>query len=126
MTLENMLNAGCDPTNIKTLQIALSKSLVDSFDDDNVVNKPHFSGEIMNTLIIPESALINYIKEIFIIDKENDIISAINGQPDKLFELDLSNTPLTKSDIDDISTKTLPWTVVFKNGQRVQYDIVIH
>jgi hypothetical protein len=45
----------------------------------------------------------------------------IAGKPEKLFELDLSNTLLTQADIDGMA-KTLPWRVIFKNGQ-VDYAI---
>ncbi|MDR0633057.1 MAG: leucine-rich repeat domain-containing protein [Holosporales bacterium] len=83
---------------LNTLQVVLSPSLLESFGTD--------------------AGLKEYVSGILRIDSptDNAIISAIAGKQEKLFELDLSNTDLVQADIDGMA-KTLPWRVIFKNGQ---------
>ncbi|MDR0632966.1 MAG: leucine-rich repeat domain-containing protein [Holosporales bacterium] len=90
------------PSVLNTLQVALSPSLLAA------KNSEQLKSYVLGILSITNPT-------------NNAIISAIAGKQEKLFELDLSNTDLVQADIDSM-TKTLPWTVVFKNGDRVTYE----
>jgi hypothetical protein len=91
---------GCKTTNIDTLRVALSPTIAAK----------------------PRADLLNYVKGILAIDsQDNAIINAILEHLG-IFELDLSNTDLTQVDIDNMTTKTLPWIVIFKNGETKTYS----
>jgi hypothetical protein len=97
-----MGSASCNPNNLNTLQVALSASLLAAKSPTEI--KDYVQG-ILNITNPTDNAIIN----------------AITGKTDGLFELDLSNTDLEQADVDNMD-KTLPWTVVFKNGARVTYE----
>jgi hypothetical protein len=90
-TLNNM--SSCNTSNLNTLQVTLSQSLLDSFADDN--------------------ALKDYIAEILALTTSNGIINAISTHSGT-FNLDLSNTNLTSADIDSLNNP-LQWTVKFSD-----------
>jgi hypothetical protein len=102
VTLDNMITAKCTAGNVNTLQVALSASLLAA------KNPGEIKDYVLGILSIASPT-------------SNAIISAIAGKQEKLFELDLSNTDLVQADINEMA-KTLPWTVVFKNGDRVTYE----
>jgi hypothetical protein len=89
-------------SDVHAIQIALSPSLLESFETD--------------------TNLKDYVQEILRIEDFNGygIIYALQYYS-AIFELDLSNTDLVQADINEM-TKTLPWRVIFKNGQ-VDYAI---
>jgi hypothetical protein len=88
----------CLTTALDTLKIALSSSIAAK----------------------PRADLITYIAGILAINPpDNAIINAIL-EKSGLFELDLTNTTLTPSDISG-APQLLPWQVVFANGERVRY-----
>ncbi|MDR0632618.1 MAG: hypothetical protein LBF84_00570, partial [Holosporales bacterium] len=99
--LGKMGSASCNPNNVNTLKVALSPSLL-------AAKNP---GEIKD-----------YVQGILSIASptDNAIINAVNTKS-AIFELDLSNTDLVQADINEMA-KTLPWRVIFKNGQ-VDYAI---
>jgi hypothetical protein len=90
----------CQISNINTLQIAISSSLV----ENNAIDLEAYIAGIL--------ALENTVS--------NTIIKAISKKSG-LFELDLSNTDLTQADIVGLK-KTLPWTVI-ADGERIEYGI---
>jgi hypothetical protein len=85
---------------LHTLQIALSSSIAAK----------------------PSANLLNYVAKILALESptDNAIINAISNNSG-LFELDLSNTELTQANIDSMN-KTLPWTVIFRDGARIAYS----
>jgi hypothetical protein len=89
---------------IHTLRIALSSSLL-------ATKSP--------------ADLKSYVAGILALNPEgNDIINAILEKPHGLFELDISNTSLTPSDISgmpELLPTGLPLKVIFANGERVRY-----
>jgi hypothetical protein len=91
----------CKITDIDTLQIALSSSLVEN-------SKIDLEAYVAGILALEDPT-------------SNAIIKAISKKSG-LFELDLSNTPLTKADVDSMG-KTLPWKVIFSDGERIAYNV---
>jgi hypothetical protein len=91
-TFYNDLRAECLEY-IQNLKVALSSSLV--------AEKSH-------------ADLKTYVAEILDIPTENALINAIFEKSGR-FELDLSNTKLTPSDISDMP-KSLPWDIIFANA----------
>jgi hypothetical protein len=95
--LSDMYNNGhCSTSNLDTLQVALSASLLAKKSPAQI--KEYVAG------ILALENLTN-----------NTIISKISTNSG-LFELDLSNTELTQDDIAGME-KTLPWTVIFANEE---------
>ncbi|MDR0632729.1 MAG: leucine-rich repeat protein [Holosporales bacterium] len=133
MTIEDYVFEGCPLQSIKINCNTPSNNGVIAI-LDKMLNSALFSAANLNTLQVALSPsllagkttadLKDYVQGILNIATDNAIISAIDGKPEKLFELDLSNTDLVQADIEEM-TKTLPWTVVFKNGEKVTYDTEI-
>jgi hypothetical protein len=98
-------NSNCSTTDIHTLKVALTSSLLESFEED-------------------KEALLDYIKGILEIGKDNGVIDDILDNKEGLFELDLSNAELTPQDIDSIPEldMVLPWKIILLvNEEKIVY-----
>jgi hypothetical protein len=99
-TLDNILAGNLQTGNLETLKIALSSSLVEKESQaDN---------------------LLEYVRGILRLS--SSVISDAIFENSGLFELDLSNTTITPTDINNM-TRIQPWTVIFYTGERRTYDV---